>query len=219
MRSQCGPLSSMVFTGFALQGASLPPSPGVGFLGGRVSFLITQLRGSAKKTGARVRTNVMVRDLYLLPHDRVDSRRLEVVADGLPAWGSAAGNRHHTCDTLARDGSVTRGADRTDGAVLVGRRRKECTYFEWQGWVAGPTWSSSLLRLASLDSGVSTVLDLFGIRQGPLCVMSLATANRSELTPLTWGGGEGREECGRPVKSCGHHRTACGGQVCWRVEM
>ena len=53
----------------------------LGFLGGQ---------GHHPLPGA----NVMVRDLDLLPHDRVDNRRLEVVADDLHG-GSAAGHRHH----------------------------------------------------------------------------------------------------------------------------
>ena len=41
------------------------------------------------EAGARVRTNVMVRDLDLWPPHRIDNHRLEVVADGLPLHGGA----------------------------------------------------------------------------------------------------------------------------------
>ena len=42
-----------------------------------------------REAGARVRTNVMVRDLVLWPPQRIDIWRLEVVADGLPLHGGA----------------------------------------------------------------------------------------------------------------------------------
>ena len=42
-----------------------------------------------REAGARVWTNVMVRDMDLVPNDRIDNRRLEVVADGLPLFGGA----------------------------------------------------------------------------------------------------------------------------------
>ena len=41
-----------------------------------------------RETGARVSTNVMVRDLDLLAPQALDGRRLEVVAEGLPLFGS-----------------------------------------------------------------------------------------------------------------------------------
>ena len=58
---------------------------------------------------------------------------------------------------LARDGSVKRGADRTDGAVCGSQKAERGTHPELAGVVAGPSLSSSLLRLAvagprSLDS-------------------------------------------------------------------
>ena len=37
-----------------------------------------------REAGAKVSTNVMLRDLDLLPQDCPDKSRLEVVADGLP---------------------------------------------------------------------------------------------------------------------------------------
>ena len=43
-----------------------------------------------REAGARVSTNVLVRDLDILPLDRQDGRKLEVVADGLPLG-------HHHC--------------------------------------------------------------------------------------------------------------------------
>ena len=98
-----------------------------------------------------MRTNVMVRDLDLLPHDRVDNRRLEVVADGLSLHGGAQLAIDTTLvSPLARDGSVKRGADRTDGAVLVeARKRKERTYPE----LAGVGGRATLVVLAAEVGG------------------------------------------------------------------
>ena len=42
-----------------------------------------------REAGARVGTNILVRDLDLVPQGRPDSRRLEVVADGLPLFHGA----------------------------------------------------------------------------------------------------------------------------------
>ena len=42
-----------------------------------------------REGGARVRTNVFVRDMDLAQHDHADGRRLEVVADGLPLFGGS----------------------------------------------------------------------------------------------------------------------------------
>ena len=53
-----------------------------------VQRLISMLSLNAGKH-ARVSTNVMLRDLDLLPQDRPDTRRLEVVADGLPLHNGA----------------------------------------------------------------------------------------------------------------------------------
>ena len=42
-----------------------------------------------REAGARVRTNVMVRDLDLGAFNRLDGRRLKIIADGLPLWRGA----------------------------------------------------------------------------------------------------------------------------------
>ena len=42
-----------------------------------------------REGGARVGTNILVRDLDLVPQGRPDSRRLEVVAGGLPLFHGA----------------------------------------------------------------------------------------------------------------------------------
>ena len=81
-----------------------------------------------REAGARVRTNVMVRDLDLWPPQRIDNRRLEVVTDGLPLHGRA----QLAIDTTMV--SARPGADRLDGVALAeARRRKERTYPELSG--------------------------------------------------------------------------------------
>ena len=74
----------------------------------------------------RVTTNVMVRDLDLPVLNATDSRRLEVVVDGLPLFG---GSQLAVDTTLDSDGSPHRGAADTDGVVFPqASRRKELRY-------------------------------------------------------------------------------------------
>ena len=88
-----------------------------------------------REAGARVFTNVYVRDLDLLAPSVHDARRLEIIAEGLPMFGEAQlavdttlVAAHH-CDGTARPGSATR-----DGAAMaVARRWKEATYRELVG--------------------------------------------------------------------------------------
>ena len=51
-------------------------------LGRRAFALESAAARVCREAGARVTTNVMVKDLDLVPQERVDGRRLEVVADG-----------------------------------------------------------------------------------------------------------------------------------------
>ena len=72
-------------------------------------------------------TNVMLRDLDLPVPDGTDSRRLEIVVDGLPLYGGSqlAIDTTLVC-ALHGDGTPHAGAADTDGAVLFrARRRKE----------------------------------------------------------------------------------------------
>ena len=82
-----------------------------------------------------MRSNVFVRDLDLLQHDVVDSRRLEVVADGLPLHAGAQLAIDTTLvSPLHRDGRAIRGAAEKNGKALENaRRRKERTYPELAG--------------------------------------------------------------------------------------
>ena len=80
-------------------------------------------------------TNIRVQDLDLLPGVRVDERRLEVVADGLPLFHGAqlAVDTTIVC-TVRGDGAPRRQCATTDGAALAqARRRKELRYPELTG--------------------------------------------------------------------------------------
>ena len=97
-----------------------------------------------REAGARVTTNVMVRDLDLLPMDRVDARRLEVVADGLPLFHGAQVALDTTLvSPLRRDGT------RHGTSLLRARRRKERAYPELSG-------EHGKARLVVLASGVGS---------------------------------------------------------------
>ena len=90
-----------------------------------------------REAGARVTTNVLVRDLDLGVPEASGGRRLEVVADGLPLFGGAQLAVDTTLvSALHCDGSARAGAAHRDGVALeVARRRKERTYPEW--WLHG----------------------------------------------------------------------------------
>ena len=60
-----------------------------GVLGRRGYALESAAARICREAGARVGTNIMVRDMDLLPQDHQDGRRLEVVADGLPLFHGA----------------------------------------------------------------------------------------------------------------------------------
>ena len=88
-----------------------------------------------REAGARVTTNVMVRDLDLLPLHQVDARRLEVVADGLPLFhGAQVAVDTTLVSPLRRDGTPHARCAVEDGVALMqARRRKEQTYPELPG--------------------------------------------------------------------------------------
>ena len=80
-------------------------------------------------------TDIMVRDMDLLPQDRQDGRRLEVVADGLPLFhGAQLAIDTTLVSPVSRDGLPYPRCVREDGAALTAaRRRKERTYPELTG--------------------------------------------------------------------------------------
>ena len=103
-----------------------------------------------REAGARVTTNVMVRDLDLGVMNVHDARRVEVIADGFPPWRSTTGGGHHN-----RPGSALRRDAPARGVgwvrLLAARRRKERTYPELVAPTGAVVWSSLPMRWA--DAG------------------------------------------------------------------
>ena len=104
-----------------------------------------------REAGGRVSTNVFVRDLDIAMFNMTDSRRLEVVADGLPLFGGAQLAIDTTLVSALRgDGSARRYAASRNGVALVdARRRKERTYPE----LAGDAGRARLIVLAAEVGG------------------------------------------------------------------
>ena len=94
--------------------------------------------------------NMMVRDLDLaVPHAH-DTRRLEVVADGLPLFGGSQFAIDTTLvSTLHCDGSARRAAHRGRCCSRHARRKKERTYPE----LIGPHARARLVVLAGEVGG------------------------------------------------------------------
>ena len=88
-----------------------------------------------REGGARVSTNMFVRDMDLAAHNALVNRRLEVVADGLTLWrGAQLAIDTTLVSPLRRDGTTRARAANHDGAALEdARRRKEATYPELSG--------------------------------------------------------------------------------------
>ena len=88
-----------------------------------------------RRPGARVSSNMFVRDMDLATYNALDGRRLEIVADGLTLWrGAQLAIDTTMVSPLRRDGTARPRAANHDGAVLeVARRRKEATYPELSG--------------------------------------------------------------------------------------
>ena len=112
-RSACGTCGVLVQRGF-------PPEAAVARI--------------CREAGARVATNVAVRDLNI-PVPPADGRRLEVVANNLPLWNGAQLALDVTLvSPLRRDGRPIPGASHTDGiAAARAARRKARTYPELVG--------------------------------------------------------------------------------------
>ena len=83
-----------------------------------------------REAGARVRTNVMVRDLDLGAFNRLDGRRLEIIADGFPLWrGAQLAVDTTLVSPIKADGTARRHAARRNGIALeAARRAKERKY-------------------------------------------------------------------------------------------
>ena len=84
-----------------------------------------------REAGATVACNVLVRDLNIHP-DRLDDRRIEVIANGLPLWGGAQLAVDTTLvSPLDASGAARRHQRQYQGAALrLARRAKERTYPE-----------------------------------------------------------------------------------------
>ena len=96
-----------------------------------MSVLAAQI---CREAGARVTTNVHVRDMDLAVFNNLDGRRLEVVADGLTLWhGAQLAIDTTLVSPLHRDGSARARATDHNGAVLVEARRRKETYPELSG--------------------------------------------------------------------------------------
>ena len=87
-----------------------------------------------REAGARVSTNVMIRDLDIAGSN-TDARRLEVVAEGLSIFGGVQLALDATLvSTHHGDGTPLRKSDKMDGVALqLARRRKEARYPELSG--------------------------------------------------------------------------------------
>ena len=104
--------------------------PRAGVLGSRGFSVESAAARVCREAGARVSTNLFVRDLDLpvAPHD---ARRLEVVADGLPLFGGGpVGHRPPLlCPQCVQMGNPAVSAPRQDGAALAeAHRLKHRTY-------------------------------------------------------------------------------------------
>ena len=104
----------------------------VGELGKRGFAAESAVAQICREGGARVSTNVMLRDLDISPPHSSDGRRLEVVAEGLCLFGGCQLALDATVvSTLHGDGTHRRKADVKDGVALKeARRSKEATYPE-----------------------------------------------------------------------------------------
>ena len=130
----------------------------------------------------------MVRDMDLgLPHAH-DSRRLEIVADGLPLFGGL----QLALDTtlvfpLHCDGSARPGAAQIDGVVLtVARRKKERTHPD----LMGPHGRFRLVVLAGEARAKATSEPrILRLRWASILACSAARVFAVSLLNLKFGGG------------------------------
>ena len=111
-----------------------------GVLGSRGFSLESAAARVCREAGARVSTNLFVRD-FDLPIANHDARRLEVVADGLPLFGGAQLAIDTTLvSSVQADGRPRPQCARVDGAALSeARRRKQLACPELSG-TQGRVW-------------------------------------------------------------------------------
>ena len=102
-----------------------------GVLGRRRFPLESAAARICREAGGRVSVNVRVADLDLLPPGRIDNRKIEVVADGLPLFHGAQLAVDATLMSPIRKDSARRQCADHDGAALQqARHKKESTYPE-----------------------------------------------------------------------------------------
>ena len=106
-----------------------------GVLGRRGFPLEVAAAQVCREAGARVSTNLHVRDMDLAEFNNLDGRRLEVVADGLTLWqGAQLAIDTTLVSPLRCCGSARpRAADHNGAALDEARRRKERTHPELSG--------------------------------------------------------------------------------------
>ena len=185
-----------------------------GVLGRRGFAIESAATRLCREGGARVATNVMLRDLDLPVPVARGGRRLEIIADGLPFFGGAQLAVDATLVSPSHcDGSARPGAAHTDGAVLaLARRRKERTYPELIGRNArarlvvlageiGGRWSSETNTFVRLLAQAKAreeppilrrrVEQAWRLRWGSLLVCASARAFAASLLDLRSGGVDG----------------------------
>ena len=173
--TRSGPHFFMVWLGFPLSG----PHPwGSTFCGTKIQHqkLAEVEIGGSRIGGTRKKKLAEVEIGRSRPRSSRQGRHQEVGGCRrwyLIAWRSVAGHRHHTCVTIGtrrfsqagcRPHGQSRSCKPEDGKSAPTR--------SWQGWVARPRLSSSLVRLVVVGPGISTVLAIFGIRHSLLCICS-----------------------------------------------
>ena len=139
---------SLALAGVAVHSICWPPpaaSSRAGVLGRR-GFAVESIGARiCREGGARVSTNVHVRDLDILAEVH-DARRIEIIAEGLPLFGGAQLAVYTTLVSAHHcDGSARARAARVDGIALeAAHQRKERTYRE----LVGPRSRAKLVVLA-----------------------------------------------------------------------
>ena len=93
-----------------------------------------------REAGGRVATNVLVRDMDLAAPDLMDSRRLEVVVDGLPLFGGQLAVDTTLVCALHCDGSPHGAAADADGVVLQSADAKNAHTPSWSAHVPAQGW-------------------------------------------------------------------------------
>ena len=159
-----------------------------GVLGRRGFALESAAARMCREAGGRVMTNVLVRELDLSPIDnRLDGRRLEVVADGLEAFGGAqlAIDTTLVC-ALRSDGTARPRAARVGGVALqAARARKERTYPE----LAGEGGRARLVVLAAEVGGRWS--------DEAACFVRALAGAKAQSEPLSMRGSAARAWCRR----------------------